>query len=847
MKLNLCISSILLLLSVNTFSQEKVFEKFISQDFKKLNIENFQKDWLTLEQEYDNLSGNGHIGFQGFLKNRKTQVFYSGEKDGSIKDISINFGDVFLDKMDFSQWRKLNYFVYISFLKSLGKPDELIVKEKINFEFIWKREGYYINLSLGQRDTAQYAGHCNIDINKKRHTHGYFYDYFIADKTMQVFKNTLWDNLKKIKPASEESVQKAFSNISAIQKSKHLVDSPSRTFYRKFYSSLKNSLNLMELKLSTDVFHDAVEEKPAKDDTYCYWIYQDEFIRESGQAKMTGGKSEDFTNVYKYYYDEQKLLRAITFKGVSQTKSYWVEYDENGYLSRVTYFKDKSHEGTYLYHGNDFYDQMAVSLFDKNNNLIDAHVKAGKYYHKGGLNLRSCFKKHWFYSKNSNFHKKFKLNTPTPNHHETFTVKPKVFFNTKELFTKSIQQFVNYSQAISSYRNWTKEQWTKNQLKPKNLFTDYSSLIAHIEKPSDQLFPIAVVQIGKEAVKFIDQNKKFSIYKKNQLVLDRYQLTSISLKTVELKDLKTKKTLTLEKGKALKVGKGTVITINGEKHLVYSGDNFLGSIISINDEDKVSIDDKEINSQWHFLSLKPSADSSHKLSNCSCYTKSDKFLKIDPPPKEDLIFIDDTPATPKVSLDYYLENCFIYLDVHTKGKDPEVGTYVKIDEGHSVYSYEKGKLVKSEPKMALPGKKYTLKMLGKSLYIGGHKVRDLKIKYSREGVYGVKIDPKTYVILRYAPKTYKVLSSLILDSVMKAKNTVYDVYNFRGAYHNYYLEDLKKFQKEKITFSMNEIKSEIIINKKSFKVNFGDFEVLVTSPDGTPYVFSTESIHSPFD
>ena len=784
--------------------------------------------------------------FSGPYKNIKCRVFYSADEDKSLSGISISFGDRYNKKYDYTAWRKINFSVYSSFIKALGKPHEFIVKEKINFQAIWKNKGYYININPGFKDSAFRAGQCEISINKKRYITDYSEDYFLADKTMQVYKNTLYKELRKVQPNTKESVNKALSQINDFQKKKHILDAPQRTFYRKYNFGLKNNLDLMELKLTTDVFHDAVEEKPAKDDSYYYWIYQDGLIRESGQAQINGGKVEDKPLIFKYFYDEQKLLRAVISKDLGQTQSYWVEYDENGYLSRVTHFKEKSHEGTFVYYGNNYYSQILASSYDKTNQLKDAHIKSGKFYYRGSLSLWPCFNRSWIYSKNNDLQKKFKLSTPTPNHNKSFTVHPKVFYNTKEQLAKCISQFEDYCQTISTYRAWIKKKWGEEQVNPKLLFTEYSSHIAHIEKASEQLFPVALVQIGRGVVKLVDQKKKYSIYKLNQLVLDRYQLSTIKSDQIELKDLKTKKVLKLEKGKALKLGNGTIITINGEKHSVLDGEMFLGSKISIKEDGKFSLDDKELKTQWHFFAPN-NGKSAHKIAGCTCYSKEDKILKIDTKGPDRDSLIAPAPRNPILSLDYYLKNCFIYVDSYKKDHDPKVGDFINLIRSTSVYSLEKGTLISGNTNAPrFPGvKSHTLKMLGKSLYIDGRKVTLLKGKYS-DTAYGVKIDSKNIAVLRFAPKNFKSLIRFISQSEMTVINSTYDQYRFSSGKRSFYIAATKKFQSENFKYTLNEKTSELTINKEVCKVAFNDLEASVTFPNGIKFILSMVNVFTPF-
>ena len=831
---------------ISTSAQQKTLEKFISSDFRELSLEQLKNNWLSSKQEYGELSGSGTIAFTGPLKNIDCQVFYSAAQDKTIKAISLSIGKTYNEKYDYSAWRKINFHAYTAFIKALGKPHEFHIKEKLNFEAAWKKNGYFININPGIKNSLVNTGQCEISINRKKFIHDYSEDYFLTDKTMQTFKNLLYKDLQNIKASNQQGIKTVVDKINLIQKNNHILDSPIRAFYRKNDSGAENSLNLMELKLTTDVLHDAAEKKPAEDGSYIFWIYQNGFLRESGELQIVDGKDIEKPERFRYFYDEQNLLRSILSKSINDSHSYWVEYDENGYLSRVTHFKNNTLEGTYLYYGSEFYSKLVVTYFDKNNDIKKAEIKSGEFYFRGGLSLWPCFSNNWFYPKNRSLIKKFKMSAPTPNHSKDFSVKPSLFFNTKDLLSKELSKFEDYCKSISIFREWIKQEWTKNVLNPKVLFTDYTHLIAHVEKASEQLFPIAVVQIGKGAIKVIDQNKQYSVYKLNQLVLDRYQLKSISPTSVTLLDLKTKKEFNLEKGKALKLGKGTIITINGEKHQVQNGDNFLGHKISIKDNGQIFINDKKIDSEWHFFPQKDINQSIHKLADCNCYTKKDRVLKIEAPVKEENPLFPNPRVESEFSLDYYSQNCFMYLDIYKLKTDPTMGKYVDIDSAHALYNLENNKLVKSKLSRHQPGQKsYHLIKRGNFLYIDGRKVSLLKLKYNQQA-YGVKISLNTFVIIRFAPKNFKALKTLISKCKMKVVKKGSDTYLFKDKYRHFYVDALKKYQREDFSFSLNEIKSEIIINDATCSVTFANFETTVKFPNGDTYIISTDDRLSPF-
>ena len=608
------------------FAQEKNFNDFLDINFNILDVDGFRNDWLKNRQDYNNISGSGTIIFSVPIDGLPSSIFYTADKNKLIKKISMIVGQTFDDKFDYDKWRKINFAIYSAFLKKFGKPHEFIIKQKINLELIWKFKGFYINLITGFKDSRYNAGLCCIEIDRKRYVHDYSNGYFIADKTLQILKNSIKEDFEKLKPSNKESILSASENISIIQKDSHILNNKSRFFYRKYNKGISNNLDIFNLKLTTDVFHDANEGEPDVDGIYYYWVYQKGFIRESGKIQLKNKKKTNL-ELIKYFYDKQDLLRSVTFKKIGEIRSYWIEYNEDGYLSRVTYFKNNSFEGTYYIYGDDLYNELTVSYFDKENSFVEMEVKSGEFYFLRNFILKSCFAKNWFYSKNDYLVKILKLNYPTPNHNEVFKVKPKIFYNSKRDLANSIKKFKEFCMAVKGYREWMKRRWTANQLDPKILFTEYSSNIANIEQARDILFPIALVQVGKGAVKVINQNKQYSILKPNNLVLEKYQLINIQNNFIELKQLNNNKVFKLEKGKVLKLGKGIVITINGQKHQITDKDNFFGKDVTIGEDGQVSFKTEKINSEWLFIP--PTNDGNHKMSDCKCYTKEDKIIRIE--------------------------------------------------------------------------------------------------------------------------------------------------------------------------------------------------------------------------
>ena len=143
-------------------------------------------------------------------------------------------------------------------------------------------------------------------------------------------------------------------------------------------------------------------------------------------------------------------------------------------------------------------------------------------------------------------------------------------------------------------------------------------------------------------------------------------------------------------------------------------------------------------------------------------------------------------------------------------------------------------------------KNYSLKIIGENIFVNGRKVYNLVPK-SLNGMYGIKVNSKTYISLKFIPRNMKALILLLdhcnLESFEKKPGWKTYVLSRQKVS---YLQDRKSIS-EQFTFKLDPLNREFIINALKYKINFNEFNTTLSSPNSETLIFQTrDKFHSIF-
>ena len=826
-------------------SQEKTFDNFINQNFNDFDANKIKKDWIEPPPKNSTLPDSFQlVRFTDTLKGILCELKIEKDENNNIRQLYLNFGSPYFETCDYEYWKKVGSLVYTNLLKSFGKPLEFNIHSELDIDVKWKKNGYFINFLSAFRKTKIRSGYCILSFSKEPPRINYYKQYFINDETLQTYKNSFYENISELKPGNKESVNTALNGINNYKDKNHLSAENQRVFSTSNFPVYKKVINPFELILTRNVYTYALEEKPQNNKTSLYWIYERGKLKEFGNVKIHNNFKVNTFKV-KYHYGETGLLEFINYKDDESSNNFWLEYDQNCYLSRITYFENNMFLGTYLVFAENKYDCCLIAYYDSTNQLKHAEIKLNQFHFKHiGWNreLQSSQDGNTLNDEEDFFVKDFNLNTSLPHLNTDLRAKINKPYNTFFL-KKEINNFESFGKSINEYHKWYKQLMIKEQLNPTLLFKEYSSNIAHIDKPSKFFFPIAVTQVGHDFVKVIDQNKKVSVIKQNQILLKRFQLTSISNNLIKFKKISNGKIYNLIPRKVLPLESACQITLAGFRHVVENGENFFGKKVSFNEENAVLIDNKLLDSKWHFFPHNIGVQSDHSIINCGCNTKVNKKLELDIEEEKRFQNFDKSLKPSYKSLKFFIDNCFIQL---VQSKEVSFNQNITTNtEVVGVYKFEDNQLSYKKEEFS-NNKNYSLKIIGENIFVNGRKVYNLVPK-SLNGMYGIKVNSKTYISLKFIPRNMKALILLLdhcnLESFEKKPGWKTYVLSRQKVS---YLQDRKSIS-EQFTFKLDPLNREFIINALKYKINFNEFNTTLSSPNSETLIFQTrDKFHSIF-
>ncbi|MCM8529318.1 MAG: hypothetical protein NE327_22540, partial [Lentisphaeraceae bacterium] len=322
-------------------------------EFKNKYVEKYKINWRG------GFSGasKDNVKIYGFIVD-SVHFKFSKNKLSSIK---LDLVDT-LTKMGFKYWANKNYEVLKQLTAKYGKPKKNQIKEDLCITANWETPGFDIFLQTKAVDSPLvYSAKCSITFYKnKTFQASSKTNYNIPGDVLESTKSYLYNIFQQNLPSKNE-ISAISNTLAKLNVPKVIISPKHKVFYGHSNKYREPEIDPLKLFYCQPISRMGTKDQlPFKSGFVEIITENSKIIALHNISVSNQDKKENVMVRTSYIYDKDKALKIIYSEYNSNKLVFWLEYNENGFVSRAYEYLNGLLKNVYFIHTNDAYKTYAT-------------------------------------------------------------------------------------------------------------------------------------------------------------------------------------------------------------------------------------------------------------------------------------------------------------------------------------------------------------------------------------------------------------------------------------------------------------------------------------------------------
>ncbi|MCM8540093.1 MAG: hypothetical protein NE328_07435 [Lentisphaeraceae bacterium] len=624
---------LLIIIPVTISAQYTDLEEIIQNNPFNITEAVFKEKWA---KKYDmNWYGN-RIG----AEKRLAKIF--GFKAASVKFkfssgkldlIELDFASSGFDYMSYNYWSKKNHSILNELTAKYGKAQSSEIRGDLSIKFIWKTKDINVLFLTKAIDSSNSnTNYSKITFYKKKTLYSLASEkYTIPGDVLYSTKAKLFSQFNHILPSPKE-ISEVASKLKKLNPPKILINNSHKVYFGHQNVIRNFDVNPLDIFDSSVFRYTFKRATPISKYSHVKIITKNSKVISLQNIFIENPKEnkEEIVLRTNYLYDKENALKVIHAENGTNVFQVWIDYDSNGFVSRVLKFEDLILKNVYFVHTLDQYNNyIALEYFYPNEEFRNFKIKSDdlslKYTYNTHYGQHSYYtsteKPSQIISQTEEF-LKYQLTPIIPNIAKKSEYIPNNPIDSS--FLKPVLNIYKKSIALSKEHNKKIQKSAPLILSAEgNPFNKMDLSLTYKIGEENETLPFIVNKVAKNAIQVKTTTNKLVTIFKDKIVLNKLQLIKILDSGAEFKDIKTQKIHTLKIGQPYALEKKIIITYKNSTHLLSNNDKFMGFQVLIENDEMAFSRQGRLYRQKEFYIDLPNlieTEGSHKIENCTCYT-----------------------------------------------------------------------------------------------------------------------------------------------------------------------------------------------------------------------------------
>ena len=594
---------------------------------------------------------NWRGGFSGGSKDKaKIYGFDTGSVNfrfskKKLDTITLDLSNSF-NNMGFQYWSQKNHEVLKKLTAKYGKTKKVEIRGDLSIVATWETPTVNL-LFLGKaiNSPISYNHRSRIIFHKNSYPPPRSSEkYTIPGEILNAVKNTLYNSFSDKLPTENESAT-ILRILKRIKPPKILVNQSHKLFYGHSNMYREPEIKPLELFYAPALKSFYTKDKVPFQSGFVEVITENSKIIALHNISKTKEDKKEVINVRtSYIYDKGKALKIIHAENGKNIHQYWIDYDENGFLSRVFEVLNHQLKNVYFIHTNNQYKNYVALQYS--------------YAYQKFMNFKAKIDPENISYSFNDYYRGFRFNASSGSSLSILSLTEKCKENNVMPIIPNIETLGEYkpdkavdssfllpvinqlkaSIALSKKHNEDIKKKSQEILNGNgNPFVKMDMSIVYKVGEIRNNLPFVINKVAEKAIQIKTSRGKLITVFKDKTILKYLKLVEIDKDGAKFKNLSSGRILFMQIGKPHSLDKSILVSFKNKTHKLSNDDTFMGyKVLVENDEAAFSKGNNLFRQKGFYFELPNlvEIEGRHKIHNCRCYTSPSEATMQVMTPKE---------------------------------------------------------------------------------------------------------------------------------------------------------------------------------------------------------------------